>query len=235
MRLPAISLGAAFLVLVSLLLIAACGDDDDDSDPGESETGDVPDEEELAGGVYTIDDCPLDDTDFCAFAVEVANALAAGDFNVIVQLSAETEINCDEVAVESFPTCSPGEAQTGYLTTSPQGVTQFLTVDEYRSLVQAAVEPQETEDEELGPGVAEVVGVGTRGEGHDLIATSRGQIEGEPTDLILVAVIDPVDDSFRITGFSADSVDAFAEAGFAEPLDLSVDVQPWGDGGSGGE
>ncbi|MEX2236648.1 MAG: hypothetical protein WEB00_03815 [Dehalococcoidia bacterium] len=185
--------------------------------------------EEEAG--FTADDCPIDDAEFCDVAVQVANALVTEDEEAITQLSAEQEIVCGEVAVESFPECGdPADVLTGFVASGAQGENAVLGLGEYNTLVGLIDFVDASQSDDVGSGEMRVAAVGTRGDAHDLLATAiLDTSEGVGRWYFIFTFEQNDDGAWFIHAFVSDTAGAFAGAGFNDPLtELSVDLQPWG-------
>ena len=99
---------------------------------------------------YPAAACPVDDAALCGRAAAVADALAAGDVDRIVELSYADEFRCDERLAALFPDCKPGRILNGHPATDGHAEIRILTEEAYRTRL-------------AGLGPAEVRGVGTCG------------------------------------------------------------------------
>jgi hypothetical protein len=235
-------------------LATGCGDDDDDifdvateeaeGSPAETET-DVATEDATEAateestpaednGEFGPDDCPIEDEPFCEVAVQVANALVDGDADTIVELSLEQEIDCEEVAVEAFPECSEGEVLTGYVTSAAQGESIVRTLDDYTAFISDLLDAVvEDASDAAGSGDMQVLVVGPRGDGYDILATAiLDTAESDETRWCFFISFDQTEElEWLIHSFVADTGEGFADAGFLNPAaDVLPAPEPWGSG-----
>lgn len=254
----------SLVAVLTLTLVVGCGGDDDDNlldqvtdeedveetataaetaseEEAESPTEEATVEPTAEAGAFSAADCPIDDAEFCEVAVDVANALVAGDEDAIGQVSAEQEIDCEEVAVEAFPECAPGETLTGFVTSAAQGENIVRALGDYTSFVGTlldSVDPAASDPE--GSGEMQILVVGPRGDGYDMLATAILNVEdpdfgegaGEQRWYFFLTFDQADGGDWLVHAFVADTADGFANAGFADPAaDLLPSSEPWGSGG----
>jgi hypothetical protein len=159
-------------VVVSLLMVAACASDDDVTEPTSSTAASTV----AATTPVTMtpvtttplmldpSGCPVRDAAFCATAVEVADALAAGDAERLLELSRVDRIECAEVVVEYFPGCATSDVVEGHGLSGPDLIVDLVDRDLYMDWLVAmttGVDASFTDD--LGDGAVQLVGIGTCG------------------------------------------------------------------------
>ncbi|HET9200889.1 MAG TPA: hypothetical protein VFO84_07945 [Dehalococcoidia bacterium] len=251
------------VLLFAGAIVVGCGDDDDDNifDDVTEESEDSPTEAEsptdgeeatetategteeatpASDGEFGPDDCPIEDEPFCEVAVQVANALVAGDAETIGELSLEQEINCEDVGVEQFPECSDVATLTGYITSAAQGENVVRSLDDYVSFVGSLLDAiDESASDATGSGEMRVLVVGPRGDGYDLLATAILNIEdpdfgdaaGEHRWFFFLSFDQTEELDWLIRSFVADTAEGFADAGFLNPAtDVLPAPEPWGSG-----
>ncbi|HEX5939398.1 MAG TPA: hypothetical protein VFZ12_03480, partial [Dehalococcoidia bacterium] len=178
------------------------------------------------------DDCPIEDEPFCEVAVQVANALVAGDAETIAELSLEQEIDCDEVAVEAFPECTEGEVLTGYVTSAAQGESVVRALDDYRGFIAGLLDSVvDDASDAAGSGEMRILVVGPRGDGYDMLATAiLDRPDADETRWFFFISFDQTEElDWLISSFVADTAEGFADAGFINPsTDVLPAPEPWG-------
>jgi hypothetical protein len=227
---------------LAVLLGAACDDDDDDDDSIVDPATEEADETATAteeptpatDGEFDSADCPVDDEPFCEVAVQVANALVEGDAETIAEVSAEQEIDCEEVAVEAFPECTEGETLTGYVTSGAQGESSVRPLDDYTGLIAGLLNSVvEDASDAAGSGEMRILVVGPRADGYDMLATAI--LDTPDTDegrwFFFISFDQTEDLEWLIHSFVADTGANFADAGFVDPANLLPAPEPWGSGG----
>ena len=115
------------------------------------------------GGVVDSAGCPVEDEVFCDVATEVANALAAGDDEALLELSRVDMIVCDDVVPEYFPECEPSATLHGYGLSGPYFLVHLVNenafVDHLRTITGRV---DRSFSDEHGDGAVRIIGVGTR-------------------------------------------------------------------------
>ena len=114
---------------------------------------------------YDAEGCPVSDDAFCTTALEVVEALQAGDADALFELSRDDRLVCAEVATEYFPDCVTDDTVLkGHGLSGPDFVVEVVDADAYRGRLDALVngiDPSFTD--ELGDGDVRLIGVGTCG------------------------------------------------------------------------
>ena len=108
--------------------------------------------------------CPVEDDAFCEAAAAAANALAAEDDAVLLELSRVDTIVCDDVVPEYFPECESGAVLYGYGISDPYFVVKVVDENAYADhldTITGRVDPSFSD--ELGDGRPRIIGVGTCG------------------------------------------------------------------------
>lgn len=113
---------------------------------------------------FTAAGCPVEDAALCAKAARAANALAAGDADVLVALSRAEPFPCAELDRGVFPDCTGSEVLEGFAFFTAELRFRILSEPAFRDRLAglfARVDPAYSDSR--GPGALEVLGVGTCG------------------------------------------------------------------------
>ena len=136
--------------------------------------------------------CPVADESFCAVAVEVGNALVAGDVDRLVALSRMDEIVCADVAVEHFPDCTTGGVLRGHGLSDASQLVELVGDTEYRAELDEKLSAFDTTySDEHGTGAVRLLGVGSCG---------PDQPERRSYHVAWTAAMDLDADSMRVVG-----------------------------------
>jgi hypothetical protein len=107
--------------------------------------------------------CPIDDQDFCAKAAAVANALASGELDVVVEFSTQQRAECDELPAGFDRQCAEGEVIEGYTVSDSQFHPQILDREEYLDWLAGLPRPDPRGGGRGTPGSFDVIGVSACG------------------------------------------------------------------------
>jgi hypothetical protein len=162
-------------IVVALLVVAACASapDDEETEATSLTTASSGVATTLATtlasgatGTMSLDPsgCPVGDAAFCATAVEVVDALAAGDVDRLLELSRFDRVECADVVVEYFPGCATDDVVEGHGLSGPDLLVDLVDRDRYTDwLVAMTTGVDVSFADQLGDGAVQVVGIGTCG------------------------------------------------------------------------
>jgi hypothetical protein len=231
-------------VVVSLLVVASCASDDDVTEPTSSTTASTveattPATTTSATTTTVMLDtsrCPVRDAAFCATAVDVADALAAGDAGRLLELSRVDRIECADVEVEYFPGCSTNDVVEGHGLSGPDFIVDLVDRDRYMDwLVTTTTGIDASFTDDLGDGAVQLVGIGTCGPDqpgrrtYHVAWTAAIRVGDTPADRMLGSFELTFADDWRIVLSYIGSLTAW-EAAQPEPLDeafCAAGRSPW--------
>jgi hypothetical protein len=210
--------------LVAGLLLSACASD---AEPPPTATGDPsttvsPTEVPTSGAAA----CPVPDDAFCETAVQVIEALRAGDAARLFELSRAGRLVCAELATEYFPGCERRDVLEGYGLSGPDFTVEVVDAAAYRARLEEVIDRLD--------GEVRVVGVGTCGPDipgrrtYHLAWTTAGS-EGGPSERLLGSFELTFDDDWRIALWYLGPLDEW-EAEQPDPLELAfceAGRSPW--------
>lgn len=108
--------------------------------------------------------CPVSDEVFCATAVEVVDALAAGDAAALVGLSRVDRIECADMNVAYVPGCATAAVLEGHGLSDASLVVDVVGDRAYQDWLTALTANLDVAyEDDLGTGAVEVIGIGTCG------------------------------------------------------------------------
>ena len=167
--------------------------------------------------------CPVDDEAFCEVAVEVGDALMAGDVDRLLDLSRIDTIVCADVAADYFPGCAEADTVAGHGVSDAGLLVTMLEAAAYRDRLGRmidAIDPSFIDP--LGDGAVRLLGVGTCGpdqpdrRSYHLAWTAATRSGGEPRRMVGSFELTYAD-GWRIVLWYLDSRDAWVAAG-QDPL-----------------
>lgn len=131
---------------------------------------------------FALEDCPVRDPQFCAVAVNVANAIVSRDTETLVLHSRPERFVCEDIQSELFPACTTHDVLQGYSIVGADLMAEVVPEDAYRDRLEAIfanVDPSFSDN--YGGGSAEVLGIGRCGGDTYDIAWTAGVSGGDAT------------------------------------------------------
>jgi hypothetical protein len=167
--------------------------------------------------------CPIEDEDFCEVAVEVVDALVAGDVDRLLDLSRIDTVVCAEVTADYFPGCAEADTVTGHGVSDAGLLVTMLDPGAYRQRLEAVVDTIDPSFiDPLGDGAVRLLGVGTCGpdqpgrRSYHLAWTAATRSDAEPRRMVGSFELTYAD-RWRIALWYLDTHDAWVAAG-QDPL-----------------
>ncbi len=108
--------------------------------------------------------CPVRDESLCGTAIEIVEALVAGNAAALYDLSRVDRIDCVDMNVEYVPGCATADVLEGHGLSDASLIVDIVDDEAYRSWLTAvttALDPDFADDQ--GSGAVEVIGIGTCG------------------------------------------------------------------------
>jgi hypothetical protein len=216
-------------------LLSACSSDatpEPPSSSGATSTSPSP----TGPAVYEASGCPVADEEFCATAVQVIEALQAGDADQLFTLSRSDRLVCARVSTEYFPGCRTDDVLEGHGSAGADFIVEVLDEDGYREQLEAlATNVDPSFSDELGDGAVRVLGVGTCGPDipgrrtYHLAWTAAVSERGAPAERVLGSFELLFEDDWRIVLWYVSPLEEW-EAEQPDPLELAfceAGRSPW--------